>query len=1713
MPRRINGEIPLPDGWEMGRDYDGKVYYIDHNTKKTTWLDPRDRLTKPASFSDCIGNELPLGWEESYHPCVGIYYVNHVKQTTQLEDPRQEWRKVQEAMLRDYLITAQEDLAAKQELFQVKQHRLTLAQDEYRHLNSALNQLSASHTSLCSSGSSSSTRYNPDLLRSDVALAKTRVSRLKQELEEIQNDVQYTKHGVEMLSSVERDFCSSAPDGTSSKSYTVLEAEAILDELKQVQRSLCEGEKEKAELMQSLARIKDDLNRLSAGQNSVGISGNHGSQCDYSSPDASSLSFLNAVGGNEKFTTASQTDLSGELPPVGARLAELARMRLRYDESRREIQMLQQSLADLDAKMTPGQAESDKDRLILIQQKEQLLRELKSIERGKGMDHCDLRASGRPETDMERIRKQIVCLQRDLNCAMEMSSKAIADRLKLHEVRQGLLHQLGAALRRTAALETRLRAASSASTSTLSVSSSSSLGSLSTSSSLSFTDIYGLPQCHPDSSPNIVELHHRVEQLMSANVSKTSMVQSMEPAPIVNVEEAVLRMTKSTSGLCHRLNLAPSAEEPSASPSSAAVSSGCSSGTSGNGASGGSGNNNNNQQPPLSPSGLSGCPQSVSAAVSNESVAGDSGVYEAASHSLSQSGCARSGNQDPPCIPHMGLDTPQISVKLRYAVADETLFVGVEKARNVAALSVPTTHEICIKGTLLPASTDGDGSQSTMSTSVVGWRGGKSPSFGDVLPFRVSLSSLYSKTLQLNVWALGMSGSEECMGCTQISLADFSLDSPPVAKWYNVLSFKFMQPDPAPLTSENPAAKTASSEEATQKKIRRVAAKVASVSSAATQSKQDVDEEDQRLQDSAKLKEESSDESTVISSQTSTLTRNVGPEAMIAAAISVDDFEGSDDDDEDEDDYEEEDSSDEEGREYPVEASADVLVAEVLRGVEYADRETNTECTFLPCRRPPSSAEAMVASAHRAAIVRRSKTFSPSAPLSKQEYICRLNRSDSDSSMPLYRDPSVGASGTSARGFQRNSLSRQSMRYKLAVTAPAGVTDVAPTHHGKVHSCLTSLDLALDKAAQLTKLKILQDEIKRLKELKDRLEGAAAAAGGAKGVMNLALPQWFLNNDELHCQIEALQRKHASRERGANVPRRRNELTDEEQEDRRIRKLLKKAAREIYRLRKSVNASRNQPDLVAFREKMAFFTRPSHSMIPVPPREDSDGEDGTDLRSESSTLKRGEVEMLRRPDDKDDDDDEPRGIVGDAMVVREASLGIGGDLLVKDLMSEEVDLVVVVLCGMFILALMKLAGNEIRMPVPTAVQVRNSWTMPSGYDRVACQDPLSFESIYTYGSAFGASHRRQYEDETDSREMNKWESGFRIFVLSLLMIMLIPFSPIVLWRCLHHLPQYERVSVIRLGRFSGIKGPGYVLLLPCVDSWRKMDLRMKILVIRNVQVVTSDTAVVNLNVEVLYRIFDSESNVLKINDPEKTLESLCRSTIVNKAVSSSQKLLVKDRRAIGDSVREKLNDAVRKWGFEVSEVTLHEVVVLQKAVVVEKNPLEPLNQVFQSLVGLKSDASHQNPLLQSLTGHMKEAFRETMSEGGEASFVIDFSSDVEDHHKIDQPPSRLKIALDKAISAVKTKPGPEQCGLYCVEPAGKPRVFVILSERCWVEEGESCSLNIEPDVKIHAEDENALLDVVEGRVSPYEAYFSGTVVVTGNVRKLMTLSNFLEISV
>ncbi|XP_060701260.1 membrane-associated guanylate kinase, WW and PDZ domain-containing protein 3a isoform X2 [Hemiscyllium ocellatum] len=120
---------PLPSNWEMAYTDSGMIYFIDHNTKTTTWLDPR--LAKKAKPPEECGEggadpmlgqgstgtgcppaprptgqstsislyELPYGWEKISDPVYGFYYIDHINQRTQFENPVVEAKRKKQLVL------------------------------------------------------------------------------------------------------------------------------------------------------------------------------------------------------------------------------------------------------------------------------------------------------------------------------------------------------------------------------------------------------------------------------------------------------------------------------------------------------------------------------------------------------------------------------------------------------------------------------------------------------------------------------------------------------------------------------------------------------------------------------------------------------------------------------------------------------------------------------------------------------------------------------------------------------------------------------------------------------------------------------------------------------------------------------------------------------------------------------------------------------------------------------------------------------------------------------------------------------------------------------------------------------------------------------------------------------------------------------------------------------------------------------------------------------------------------------------------------------------------------------------------------------------------------------------------------------------------------------------------------------------------------------
>ncbi|KAJ8385416.1 hypothetical protein AAFF_G00189420 [Aldrovandia affinis] len=1118
MPRK---ELPLPEGWEEARDFDGKVYYIDHINHITSWIDPRDRQTKPLTFADCIGDELPVGWEEAYDPHVGAYYVDHNKKSTQLEDPRAQWQREQEHMLRQYLDVAQDALTAQKEIYQVKEQRLRLAQQEYRQLNDVWRDKSTSQTSL-NSRSSSSSKYDPDILKAEIVTAKSRVNKLKRDLAYMKQELQYKEQGFETLKEIDLKVSST------SYGYKLHEAQAILSEVKAIKNAISSGEREKQELMQKLAVLKDGFQLDSGSQSDLWASS--------SSLANSNLSIPRLYNDAE-----SQTDIPAEFAGnTNNKLAEKVRLSLKYEEAKRRIANIEVQIAKLDSEAWPGLLDPERDRLILINEKEELLKELQYI-----------RPCKRAPNEAQKIETEKKRLEQDLQAARENQSKALTERLRLHCKRNKLVRELEETVRLASSLHTQLK---SLSASTLSCSSGSSRGSLTSSrgslatsslgssSSLSFTDLYAdQPELGDPDFQN--KLDSLLQEGAASGYRPSSSITTIHENEVIGSAGAepgtrlqALRQSetpRSMSSLSPRSSL--SSLSPPCSPLVTDTSF-----LSGDGFLGPAGvgldlelqsrltelhldndsrshcassETDTKQDAAATPAeaGRDSLAQSrvtgpalkkvgVTSAVSDESVAGDSGVYEPSEK--------RPGPPAEQLVNYEGggsLGSAQVRLGLKYEVKEKRFTVFIMQLSNCSALPLPPDHNVYVRLAVLPCSE---------TTRCLFRTRGAQPQemveLNEVFGVQVAHSALRQKTLRVDVCLTGKSGKEECMAGAQISLAEISSTEERSTKWYNLLNYMYM-PE---ISVKHKETKTSTVQEM-----------------------------------SALLAPESDAKATEAEGIESAAELEWHDEVLECDVFEANDAEGEELLEEEDESYPDSQWEGEEGEEEVAKPTP----AGIMR--ERVNKETSME-DFSQSASVVRPKERRAAVPQQNPFVRgnsiiRSKTFSPGP---QSQYICRINRSDSDSSTLSKKSP-----------FVRNSSERRSVRMKKPSAQVKGLDGLLRT----------SLDLELDLQASRTRHSRLGQELRVLRELKEQLEEA-------RGRGQSQLPSWVQEDERFSLLLRQAERQ-----------------TKEEQlQEQRVERMMRAAAKDVHKIR---GQSRKEvPEVQSFREKMAFFTRAKINIPDLP---------------------------------------------------------------------------------------------------------------------------------------------------------------------------------------------------------------------------------------------------------------------------------------------------------------------------------------------------------------------------------------------------------------------------------------------------------------------------------------------------------------------------------
>ncbi|KAJ3651899.1 hypothetical protein Zmor_017903 [Zophobas morio] len=171
----------------------------------------------------------------------------------------------------------------------------------------------------------------------------------------------------------------------------------------------------------------------------------------------------------------------------------------------------------------------------------------------------------------------------------------------------------------------------------------------------------------------------------------------------------------------------------------------------------------------------------------------------------------------------------------------------------------------------------------------------------------------------------------------------------------------------------------------------------------------------------------------------------------------------------------------------------------------------------------------------------------------------------------------------------------------------------------------------------------------------------------------------------------------------------------------------------------------------------------------------------------------------------------------------------------------------------------------------------------------------------------------------------------------ILLVMTLPFS---LFWCFKVVQEYERAVIFRLGRLrtGGARGPGIFFILPCVDSYCKVDLRTVSFDVPPQEALTKDSVTVTVDAVVYYRIQDPLNAVTKVTNYSNSTRLLAMTTLRNILGTRNLAEVLSDREAISHAMQTNLDVATDPWGVKVERVEIKDVSLpqqLQRAMAAE----------------------------------------------------------------------------------------------------------------------------------------------------------------------------------
>ncbi len=139
------------------------------------------------------------------------------------------------------------------------------------------------------------------------------------------------------------------------------------------------------------------------------------------------------------------------------------------------------------------------------------------------------------------------------------------------------------------------------------------------------------------------------------------------------------------------------------------------------------------------------------------------------------------------------------------------------------------------------------------------------------------------------------------------------------------------------------------------------------------------------------------------------------------------------------------------------------------------------------------------------------------------------------------------------------------------------------------------------------------------------------------------------------------------------------------------------------------------------------------------------------------------------------------------------------------------------------------------------------------------------------------------------------------------------------------LREYERGVIFTLGRFSGVKGPGLIILIPIVQQMVKVDLRVMVQVVPPQDVISRDNVSVKVNAVLYFRIVDPERAIIKVSDYMAATSQLAQTTLRSVLGKHELDEMLAERDKLNADIQETLDQQTDAWGIKVTGVEIKDI--------------------------------------------------------------------------------------------------------------------------------------------------------------------------------------------